>query len=141
MSKSMVTRLFIASMLAVVAGLVLGLAAVIAAYQGGAFVMDGPDVTGIRGGAFPWAMVALVVLALFAVVGGAIAGLVSWIGALLNTAQLPDKAWFLIVLVLGIWNMGIIAMIVYVLAGPDGTARRDDAYRPMTWGPADLRQS
>jgi hypothetical protein len=44
---------------------------------------------------------------------------VAWIGALVNTAQLDDKVWFIVLLVLGIWNLGVIAMIAYVIAGPD----------------------
>jgi hypothetical protein len=54
-------------------------------------------------------------------IGGAIGGLVSWIGALLNTAQLEDKTWFIILLVLGLLSFGLFAMIAYVIAGPDGT--------------------
>jgi hypothetical protein len=127
MSKSAVTRLFVGGVIAVIAGLVLGFIAVWAAFANGAFVMDGPDVTGISTGAFPWAMVALVTVAIVAVIGGAMAGLVSWIGALLNTAQLADKTWFVLVLVLGVVSLGFVAMIAYVIAGPDGTAPRPHA--------------
>jgi len=56
------------------------------------------------------------------ILGAAIGGLISWIGALLNTAQLDSKAWFLALLLLGIFNFGFIAMIAYVIAGPDGKA-------------------
>ena len=45
----------------------------------------------------------------------------SWIGALLNTAQLESKAWFVALLLLGIFNFGFFAMIAYLIAGPDGT--------------------
>jgi hypothetical protein len=58
-----------------------------------------------------------------AFIGGSIAGLVAWIGALLNTAQLEDKAWFLVLLLLGIFSFGFIAMLAYVIAGPDATIR------------------
>ena len=54
--------------------------------------------------------------------GGLIGGLISWIGALLNTAQLESKTWFLGLLLLGIFNFGFFAMIAYLIAGPDGTA-------------------
>ena len=43
-------------------------------------------------------------------------------GALLNTSQLDSKTWFLVLLLLGIFNFGLFAMIAYVLAGPDGTS-------------------
>ena len=55
--------------------------------------------------------------------GGAIGGLVSWIGALLNTWRLESKTWFAVLLLLGIFNLGFFAMIAYLIAGPDGTAR------------------
>jgi hypothetical protein len=122
-SKSLVTRLFVGSIVAVVAGLVLGLAAVIVAYNGGAFVMNGPDVTGIHSTPFAVSMVVLALACIVAIIGGAITGLVSWIGALINTAELDDKTWFVLVLVLGLFSMGFIAMIAYVIAGPDGNPR------------------
>ena len=67
------------------------------------------------------ALLALGVAAGVALVGAMIGGLVSWIGALLNTSQLESKTWFL-VLLLGIFNFGFFAMIAYVLVGPDGTS-------------------
>jgi hypothetical protein len=121
MSKHTINRLFVGSITALLAGLVLGFLAVWIAFAGDAFVMNGPDVTGIRSTPLAVAMVGLVLAAIVAVVGGGIAGLVSWIGALLNTAQLNDKTWFVLLLVLGIWNLGLVAMCAYVLAGPDAT--------------------
>lgn len=130
MPKATVSRLFVGGVLAGVAGFVLGFGAVIAAYAGGALVMSGPDVSGVNGSAFAWGMVGLAVVGILAVIGGAIAGLVAWIGALLNTAQLEDKTWFVVLLVLGIWNLGFIAMIAYVIAGPDGTRLAADRSAP-----------
>jgi hypothetical protein len=121
MTKAAVTRLFVGGIVAVVAGLFLGIAAVWAAYAGNGFVMNGTDVTGISSTPFAWAMVALATVGCLAMIGGAVAGLVAWIGALLNTAQLDDKSWFLVLLVLGLVSFGLIAMIAYVIAGPDGT--------------------
>ena len=121
MSKATVTRLFLGSTVAVIAGIVLASGAVIAADAGDALILRGPDVTGIKSSGFAWTMVGLAVVGILAVIGGAIAGLVAWIGALLNTAQLPDKAWFVILLLLGIWNLGFVAMAAYLIAGPDGT--------------------
>jgi MFS family permease len=120
MSKATVSRIFIGSVIAVVAGAILAVVAVLLAYANGAFVMDGPDVVGIRGTAFAWTMVGLAIVAGFVVMGGFVGGLVSWIGALLNTSQLDDKTWFLVLLLLGIWNLGVVAMIAYLIAGPDG---------------------
>lgn len=124
MTKPTVTKLFIGGIIAVVAGLILGVTAVWAGFAAGAFVMDGPDVAGVHPTAFGWSMVALVIVAGLAMVGGAVAGLVSWIGALLNTALLEDKVWFIVLLVLGLLSFGFIAMVAYVIAGPDSTERR-----------------
>ena len=108
------------SVVAVVAGAVLAFAAVWLAYANGAFVMSGPDVIGIQPTASAWVMVALLIVAALAVIGGFIGGLaVDW--ALLNTAQLEDKTWFIVLLVLGLLSFGLVAMIAYVIGGPDGT--------------------
>ena len=52
-------------------------------------------------------------------IGSLIAGLVAWIGALLNTWQLESRTWFAVLLLTGIFNFGFIAMIAYLIAGPD----------------------
>lgn len=121
MSKSAVVRLFVGSVVAVVAGAILAFATVWFAYANGAFVMNGPDVTGVQSTPTAWTAVALFIVAAIGVVGGFIAGLVSWIGALLNTAELEDKTWFILLLILGILSFGVVAMIAYVIGGPDGT--------------------
>ena len=120
MSKATISRIFIGSMITVIAGVIVAIAAITVAFANGVFIMDGPDVVGVRGTGLSWAVVAIVVLSGLVVMGGLIGGLVSWIGALLNTAQLDDKVWFVILLLLGIWNLGVFAMIAYVIGGPDG---------------------
>jgi hypothetical protein len=122
-SKPTVVKLFAGSVIAVVAGTLLAFGAVWGAYASGVFVMSGPDVVGIESTPFAWTMVGLAVLAALAIIGGLIGGLVSWIGALLNTAQVEDKTWFVLLLVLGLFSFGMVAMIAYVIAGPDGTQR------------------
>jgi hypothetical protein len=121
MSKPTITKLFVGSLIAIVAGIVLAIVAVIAAAADGAFVMSGPDVVGFNPSPFTGSMLALVVLGGLAIVGGGIGQLVAWIGALLNTARLDDKLWFILLLVLGLLSFGFIAMIVYLIVGPDGT--------------------
>jgi hypothetical protein len=121
MSKTVITRLFVGGLVAAVAGFVIALFSGLAAFAGSELIMDGPDVTGIRGTPFAWSMVALMIVGGLAIVGGAIAGLVAWIGALLNAAQLEDKLWFILLLVLGLFSFGLIAMIAYVIAGSDST--------------------
>ena len=121
MSKGTVTRVFLGSVAAVIAGAVLAFAAVWIAYANGAFVMSGPDVIGIQSTPAAWTIVGLGLVAALAMIAGFIGGLVSWIGALLNTAQLEDKTWFVLLLVLGLFSFGLVAMIAYVIAGPDGS--------------------
>ena len=122
MSKSMVDRLFIGAIVAVIAGWVVAIVATIAALASGAVVIGGPNVVTVNGEAVASALVVLAVASLF-ITGGTIAGVVSWIGALLNTARLDDKTWFVVLLVLGIWSFGFVAMVAYVVAGPDSTRR------------------
>jgi hypothetical protein len=129
-SKNVIVRLFMGSIIAVVAGCILGFIAVVAGYGGGAFAMDGPDVVGIQPTPFALAIAALMVVTLVVLVAGAIAGVVAWVGALISTAQLDEKLWFVALLALGVWNLGIVAMVVYVIAGPDGASRQ--AARPVS---------
>ena len=122
MSKATVTRLFIGSGIAIVSGAIVAVAAVWLAIANNVFVMAGPDIIGISGGALAWSLLALGILGGLAVAGGFIGGLVSWIGALLNTWQLESRTWFAVLLLLGIFNLGFFAMIAYLLVGPDGRA-------------------
>jgi hypothetical protein len=123
LSKAAVTRLFVGGILAGAAGVVLGLAALWAAFDGGVIVVGGPEVVTVNGGSAAWTVIGLVVAAWLAFAGGALAILVSWIGALLNTVHLEDKTWFAALLVLGLVSFGLVAMVGYVLFGPDGTRR------------------
>lgn len=120
MSKATVTRLFIGGGLAVIAGAILAIAAVWIAIANHVFVMNGADIVGLRGSALAWSMLPLGIVGGLAIMGGLIAGLVAWIGALLNTWQLESKTWFVVLLLLGIFNFGFFAMIAYLVAGPDG---------------------
>ena len=123
MTKATVTRIFIGSLIVGVAGAILAFIAVWLAFANDVFVMSGPDVVGIRGSALAWALLGLGIIGSLAMMGALIGGFVSWIGALLNTSQLESKTWFIVLLLLGIFNFGILAMIAYVIAGPDRTAR------------------
>ncbi len=121
MSKSIVTKIFVGSIIAIVGGVVLLAAGLFLAYVNGTFIMQGPDVVGIHPSAFTWSMAGLGIVGILAAVGGALAQFVAWIGAVLNTARLDDKTWSIVLLVLGLLSFGFIAMLVYVVAGPDGT--------------------
>lgn len=128
MSKSAITRLFVGAVLAVIAGVVVALVAVLAALAGGVVTIGGPTVVTLNGSAFAGTLAWLLVAALV-IVAGSIAAIASWIGALLNTVQLDDKTWFVILLVLGVFSLGWVAIAAYILAGPDAT--RDDAVPPV----------
>ena len=134
MSKSTVTRLFIGSVIAAIAGGILAIAAVGIAIANDVFVMSGTDIVGIEGSTLAWSLLGLGFVGGLAIAGAMIGGLVSWIGALLNTSQLESKAWFLVLLLLGIFSFGLIAMIAYVVAGPDSS--RDAARRTAASVPA-----
>jgi hypothetical protein len=125
-SKATVTRLFVGAFVAVVAGALVGLAAVLTAIGGGVVTIGGPEIVTVNGAAFAGTLVWLVMAKLL-IAGGALAALASWIGALLNTAQLEDKTWFIALLVLGLFSFGWIAMIAFVLAGPDSTRQGETA--------------
>jgi hypothetical protein len=135
MTKPAITRLFIGSIAAFVAAIVLGIFACTWAFANGVFQLDGPDVIGLNSSTTTWWMIGLLVVAGLVVLGSMIGGLVSWIGALLNTSRLDDKTWFILLLVLGLLSFGLVAMVLYVVAGPDGTvvthAREP---RPLTPG-------
>jgi MFS family permease len=122
MSKATVTRLFIGSGIAIIAGAILGIAAVWLAIANDVFVMNGPDIVGIHGSALAWSLIGFGIIGGGAMLAGAIGGLVSWIGALSNTWRLESRTWFAVLLLLGIFNLGFFAMIAYLIAGPDGTA-------------------
>ena len=120
MSKVTVSRLFIGGTMAVIAGAIVASAAIWVAIANDVFVMNGPDIVAIRGSVLAWSTLGLVLVGGLVFTGGLIVGFVSWIGALLNTAKLQSKRWFVGLLLLGIFNFGFIGMIAYLIAGPDG---------------------
>jgi hypothetical protein len=124
MFKSTVTRLFIGSLIALAAGVTTLILAIALANANNVFVMDGNDITAIQGGALATALLGVAFLGALTAAGGVIAGVIAWIGAVLNTWQLESKAWFVALVLTGIFNFGFIAMVIYVIAGPDGKATR-----------------
>jgi hypothetical protein len=136
MSKKTVTRLFVAALVAFGAGLVLGFAALWAALASDAINVGGDYVIDVNGGSGAWTALGLVIVGSVAMLAGTVAAVVSWIGALLNTWQLEDKLWFASLLALGLLGFGVIAMIAYVVAGPDGT--KESVARPGIAGAAGI---
>lgn len=123
MTKATVTKIFLGGVLAAVAGAIVGMAAVGIGYANDVFVMNGQEIVGLRTSALTWSLLGVGIVGALAMAAGAIAGLVSWIGALLNVSQLESKTWFVVLLLLGIFNFGIFGMIAYIIAGPDGSTR------------------
>ena len=128
MSKSTITRLFIGATVAFVVGLVVLIATGIAAIAGGVIRFGGPTVISIDSARFAGTLGWLAIAALLTG-GGSVVAIASWIGALANTVRLDDKTWFAALLVLGLLSFGWIAMVAYVVAGPDGMNRHDPGGR------------
>jgi hypothetical protein len=118
MSKSTITRIFVGSLVALAGGLILLVVAGGLAYANGNFVMDGPDVVGVRSTPSGWALILLAIVGMFTMIGALVAQFVAWIAAVVNTAQLPDKTWFIVLLVCGLLSFGFVATVVYLIAGP-----------------------
>jgi hypothetical protein len=120
MSRSVIVKWFYASLIGLAGGLVALSVAGVVALGSDVLVLDGPDVVGIRSSASAWTFAGLLVLALLAILGSSVAAVVAWIGALLNTANLADKTWFIVLLVVGLLGLVFFALVAYVAAGPDG---------------------
>lgn len=120
MSKSLINKLFFGSLIGLVGGLILLAVAGGLAFANNVFVMSGPDVTGVNASPLAWTLLSLMGLGMLVIAAGAIAQFVAWIGAVLNTANLPDKGWFIVLLVVGLLGFPFIVTLIYVIAGPDG---------------------
>jgi hypothetical protein len=121
MSKSTITPVFLGSLVSIVGGLILVMVATAVGFVGTGYITSGPDLVAVEPTSMTWLAVAMGMAGVVAIVGGGLGQFVAWIGALVNTAQLQDKTWFLVLLLLGILSLGFIPMLVYVLAGPDST--------------------
>lgn len=69
--------------------------------------------------AFFWGTVAMVSAGGLTFIAGGVLQFIAWIGAMVNTKRAEDKTWFVLLLVLGLIGLQFIAMIVYLVAGPD----------------------
>jgi hypothetical protein len=126
-TKSLIVKLFWGSLIGLAAGLVLVGVTGVLTISNDIFVMSGPDVTGIRSGVLSWTLLGLLVLAMLILLFAAVAHFVAWIGAVLNTAQLPDKTWCVVLLVVGLLGLVFIATAAFVIAGPDGLKAKEEA--------------
>jgi hypothetical protein len=130
MTKSTITRIWIVGFIVFAVGLIMGGINVgLMLAQGGHFVPaasgNGSDFIPNNDSTFWTPLILLIVGFSIAAVGG-IVQLAAWIGSLVNTNQLEDKTWFIIMIVCGLAGLGFPlvgfgAMIAYLVAGPDGT--------------------
>lgn len=83
-----------------------------------------PDMNG-----FFWTAVGIIVIGGVIALIGSVVQLVAYIGGLVNSYALPEKTWFLVLLVGGLLSLafaplGFAVMVTYVIAAPDGTPYR-----------------
>lgn len=119
MHKATVVKFFVSSLIGMATSAVLFVVAGALALGNDVFVMDGPDVVGIKTGLFGWTMLGFAVVAVLGMLAAVTVQFIAWVGAVLNTAQLPDKAWFVVVLAGGLVSLGFLATLAYVIAGPN----------------------
>ena len=133
MTKSTITKVWIGGLVVFAAGIIASMVGVflMLGYGGTLTQVDGGnnyDFTPNMNGFF-WTTVSVIVAGCVIAMIGGIGQLVAWIGALFNTYLVPEKAWFAILLIGGLLSfafapLGFAAMLVYVIAGPDGEAYR-----------------
>lgn len=141
MTKSTITKTWVAGLIVLIAGLIVGgiCLGLMLAY-GGTFQPapsgNGSDFVPSLDATF-WTTLTFMILGFTVAAAGGVVQLVAWVGALVNTYQLLDKTWFIILLAGGLIGfgfplIGFAAMIAYIIAGPDGTAfRRAHELPPM----------
>jgi len=140
MAKETIRRLFWGSLVAFAGALVLLGVAGGLALANGSLVRDGPDVTGIRETPFGWVMAGLAAVAALVMLAAAVTQFAAWVGAVISTAQLKDKTWFIILLVTGLLSFGFITMIIYLIAGPEDSAPHPATTADREGPPRDLRR-
>ncbi len=139
MKKSTIVRIWITGVVVLVAGILLGgISLGLLLGLGGHWV---PATTPNNYNFIPttdqffWTTLGLSITGGVILLVGGIVQLVAWIGALVNTNQLAEKTWFIILLVSGILSLafgliGFAGMIAYVIAGPDGLAQQQQQNTP-----------
>jgi hypothetical protein len=122
-TKATVTKLFFAGVFAAITGGILMLATLVVGSANDMFVWNGSNIVGVDGSALTWPVVGLGIFGALGIAGGAFASLVSWVGALVNVAQLESKAWFVVLLLAGLFFCVVPGMIAYIIAGPSDNTR------------------
>ena len=135
MTKSVITKTWIGGLAVFGAGIVVAIVGVflMLAY-GGTFIQvagstNSYDFVPSLNGTF-WFTIGVIVLGGMVALVGSVVQLVAWVGGLVNSYALPEKTWFLVLLLGGIFSVvfapiGFAAMVAYVVAAPDGTPYRN----------------
>lgn len=130
MTKPTITKVWVAGLIALLTGFVIAAVGVgLMLGLGGHFQWRGNEIVGFQPdfNALFWTGVGLISGGGLVFLGGVLTQFVAWIGALINTWQLDDKLWFVLLLVLGILRFEFVIMLIYVFAGPDGYAPQKPA--------------
>ena len=118
LSKRAITWLFVAAVGCNAAGWAIGIADVVSALASGVVTFGGAQLITVDPGVLGGSVASLGFAALLIGIG-TVAAFVSWAAALRNTWGLEDKAWFVGILGLGMARFGWVALIAYILRGPD----------------------
>jgi hypothetical protein len=129
MTKSAITRTWIVGLAALAVGLIVAAVSIgLMLGYGGTFTakVDGNGYNFVPNfDSFFWTTVMVMIGGFFIAAVGGLVQLAAWIGALANTYRVPDKMWFVILLLSGLLSfavpiIGFAVMAAYVIGGPDG---------------------
>lgn len=147
MTKSAITKVWIGGLAVFAAGILVAILGVflMLAYGGTFTQIAGtsnynfePNLNG-----FFWTTIAMIVIGgVIALIGGVVQ-LAAWVGGLVNSYALPDKTWFLVLLLGGLIGLvfgpiAFAAMIAFVVAAPDGAQYRHAHVPPVQQQPRPL---
>ncbi len=146
MAKSLITKTWIVGLIVFAVGLIVGGVSLGLMLAYGGHFTPAASGTGYdfipKTDGFFWTMVGLMIAGFSAAAAGGVTQMAAWIGAILNTYQMQDKTWFVVLLVGGVIGIGFAlagfaAMVAYLIAGPDGMAAQQSqgampASRPAT---------
>lgn len=129
MRKSTITKTWLGGIVAIALSFIAAAVAIVLMLAYGGTFTSAPNGEGYdfvpTQDAFFWSMVGIIVTAFFVAAAGVIVQFVAWIGALVNSYQLQDKLWFVLTLILGLIGFGLVMMIVYLIAAPDGYEEKE----------------
>lgn len=140
MTKPQITRIWVIGVIVMVIGLIVG-----GISMGLMFANAGTWAPAASGNGYDfvprtdsyfWTTVSFLIVGGVIVAAGGIAQLVAWVGALVNTYQLQDRTWFIVLLAGGLIGLAVglthfAVMIAYVIAGPDGVSAEQQRLRPQ----------